>query len=120
MDRCPHCGRALRPDAEACNYCGSDFETGWNPDAEYFGFELPSDDDTYTPRERGHASGGGLVWDTVIGVGSIVLAALFFLLTVRPEALERPSTLVVVIALLIVSFWFFLVRTRGGEWEESR
>ena len=116
MDRCPHCGRALRPDAEACNYCGSDFETGWNPDAEYFGFELPSDDDTYSPRERAHNAGGGLVWDTVIGVGGIVVAALFFLLAVRADGLNQPTT-IVVIAFLVVSFWFFLVRTRSSEWE---
>ena len=119
MDRCPHCGRALRPDAESCPHCGSDFETGWNPDADHYGFELPSDEDSLPPREPS-PSGRGIAWDTVIGISTVVLAGLFFFLMVlRSRALAEPPTLVVIV-LLVLSFWFFLVKTRGGNWQESR
>ncbi len=117
MDRCPHCGRALRPDAESCPHCGSDFETGWNPDADHYGFELPSDEDSPPPREPS-PSDRGIAWDTVIGIGTVVLAGLFFLM-VRRSQLADPTTLVVIV-LLVFSFWFFLVKTRGGNWQESR
>ena len=118
MDRCPHCGRALRPDAESCPHCGSDFETGWNPDADHYNFELPSEEDSLSPREQ-IPSGRGIVWDTVIGIGAVVLAGLFFLTALlRSQALEKPTTLVVIV-LLVLSFWFFLVKTRSGNWQES-
>ena len=118
MDRCPHCGRALRPDAESCPHCGSDFETGWNPDADHYGFELPSDEDSPPPREPS-PSDRGIAWDTVIGIGTVVLAAgLFFLMASRSRALADPTTLVVIV-LLVLSFWFFLVKTRRGNWQES-
>ncbi len=117
MDRCPHCGRALRPDAESCPHCGSDFETGWNADADHYSFELPSDDDSLPPEQI--PSDRGIVWDTVIGIGAVVLAGLFFLmLLLRYRALEEPTTLVVSV-LLVLSFWFFLVKTRRGNWQES-
>lgn len=110
MDRCPHCGRALRPDAEACPHCGSDFETGWNPDADYYGFELPSDEDSFTLRDE-PASGRGIVWDTVVGSCAIGVAGLLFLLVLGSRAIEEPANLVV-IGLLAASLWFFFVRTR--------
>ena len=115
MDRCPHCGRALRPDAEACSYCGSDFETGWNPDADYYGFELPSEDDPFPATEQSPPS-RGIVWDSIIGIGCVVLAALFFLTALRSQGLEKPATLVMIV-LLLLSFWFFLVKTRSSGWE---
>ncbi len=118
MDRCPHCGRALRPDAESCSHCGSDFETGWNPDADYYGFELPSDEDLSPPREPS-PSGRGIDWDTVIGIGTVVIAGLFVLMFLSSRVLEEPTTQVVIV-LLVLSLWFFLVKTRSGNWQESR
>lgn len=119
MDRCPHCGRALRPDAESCPHCGSDFETGWNPDADYYGFELPSDEELSPPREPS-PSGQGIDWDTAIGIGTVVIAGLFVLMVLWwAEVLEKPTTQVVIV-LLVLSLWFFLVKTRSGNWQESR
>jgi len=43
-DECPFCGEPIDSDAESCPHCGSDAETGWNPDAEYLSLELPEDD----------------------------------------------------------------------------
>ncbi|MBN1441619.1 MAG: zinc-ribbon domain-containing protein [Planctomycetes bacterium] len=45
MFECPHCGEPLDDDADSCPYCGSDAETGWNPDTDYYAVELPEDDD---------------------------------------------------------------------------
>lgn len=115
MDRCPHCGRALGPDAEACPYCGSDFETGWNPDADYYGFELPSEEDSFPVREQPSGIRRG-TWDKIVGATVVGLAALFLLLVLRSRA-QEPINLVV-IALLVLSFWFFLVRTKDA-WLES-
>ncbi len=118
MDRCPHCGRALRPDAESCPHCGSDFETGWNPDADHYSFELPSEEDLAPPREQS-PSGRGISWDTVIGIGTVVIAGLFVLMVLWLRVLEQRATQVVIV-LLVLSLWFFLVKTRSGNWKESR
>jgi hypothetical protein len=45
MDECPFCGEPIEPEAEFCRHCGSDAETGWNPDADYESLELPEDDE---------------------------------------------------------------------------
>ncbi|MEM7232222.1 MAG: zinc ribbon domain-containing protein [Planctomycetota bacterium] len=42
---CPNCGEPVDEDATVCPHCGSDEETGWNPDVEYYAVELPEDDD---------------------------------------------------------------------------
>ena len=118
MDRCPHCGRTLRPDAESCPYCGSDFETGWNPDADYYGFELPSDDEVPPPREPS-PTGHGINWDMVVGIGAIFLAGVFFVAVPRSRALEEPTNLVV-IGMLVLSFWFFIAKTGSRSWTEPR
>ena len=41
---CPHCGEPLENDAENCPSCGSDDETGWKSDLDYYAVELPEDD----------------------------------------------------------------------------
>ncbi|HLU47885.1 MAG TPA: zinc ribbon domain-containing protein [Planctomycetota bacterium] len=43
-DECPNCGEPISSDARVCPFCGSDEETGWHPDADYYGVELPEDD----------------------------------------------------------------------------
>ena len=58
---CPICGEPVDDDARACPHCGSDDETGWNPDADYLSVELPEEE-----RENGSeeaAAGGGNTGD---------------------------------------------------------
>ena len=45
MFNCPVCGEPVRDDAQACPSCGSDDETGWDPDADDLSVELPEDED---------------------------------------------------------------------------
>jgi len=45
MDECPFCGEPIEDDATFCRHCGSDAETGWNPDSDYLSLELPEDDE---------------------------------------------------------------------------
>ncbi len=45
QDECPFCGEPIDVDADFCPHCGSDAETGWNPDADYESLELPEDDE---------------------------------------------------------------------------
>ena len=49
MDECPHCGEPIEEDATFCRHCGSDEETGWSPDVDYYSVELPEDDDELEP-----------------------------------------------------------------------
>lgn len=45
MDECPHCGEPIDEEATFCRHCGSDGETGWKPDTDYYAVELPEDED---------------------------------------------------------------------------
>ncbi len=38
---CAHCGEMIPEDATFCKHCGSDHETGWNPDVDYYSVDLP-------------------------------------------------------------------------------
>jgi len=49
QDECPHCGEPVEEGATFCRHCGSDAETGWNPDAEYESIELPEDEPEEAP-----------------------------------------------------------------------
>lgn len=40
---CPNCGEPVADEAKACPACGSDEETGWNPDADSLSVDLPED-----------------------------------------------------------------------------
>ena len=45
---CPFCGADIPAGAIACPHCGSDEETGWSPETEYDGLDIPqgyADDD---------------------------------------------------------------------------
>jgi hypothetical protein len=39
---CPHCGASVPRGAKACPTCGSDEQTGWAPDADSEGLDLPA------------------------------------------------------------------------------
>ncbi len=114
MDRCPHCGKSLRPEAESCPHCGSDFETGWNPDADYYSLELPVEEETFPPDEVP----GTTPWETIIGIGVVGIAGVGFLAATFPMSpLDTTpwETIIgdlVMATLLLASLWFFLVKTR--------
>ena len=77
MDICPNCGEPIEEDAQACPHCGSDDETGWNPDVEYYSLELPEDDDYGLggPGDPGAGDGDRVGWTDFALLGlSMVLA----------------------------------------------
>ncbi|MCI0651929.1 MAG: zinc ribbon domain-containing protein [Planctomycetes bacterium] len=57
---CPHCGEPIARDAKSCRHCGSDHETGWASDLEYYELEIP---EPLAPEEHaanaGEGAGGG-------------------------------------------------------------
>jgi hypothetical protein len=50
---CPHCGEPIDGEANACPYCGSDGETGWSSDIDYYSVDLPDDDSEWSSEEPG-------------------------------------------------------------------
>jgi hypothetical protein len=42
---CPACGAEVPAGALACPACGSDDRTGWSPETEYDGLDLPDPDE---------------------------------------------------------------------------
>ncbi len=67
MNVCPHCGNELPSNASCCRACGSDAETGWNPDIDYHSVELPE-----PPMER-LRSNARLISKTILAVVILVL-----------------------------------------------
>lgn len=84
MYECPHCGEPLDEDAEFCHQCGSDVETGWNPDIDYHAVELPEDDladdevpapgEAAQPRGRIPVDYGLLVAAVIVFIGASFVA----------------------------------------------
>ena len=109
MDECPHCGEPLRENAESCPYCGSDIETGWNPDAEYLGLDLP-DDDLDLPSAR-HTPLPELHWDGIVGVLLILVAVGAFLWA----GYRAHAVLIIPFVLLLATCYFIYCR-----WVRSR
>jgi hypothetical protein len=102
MDECPHCGEPLKEDAECCPYCGSDFETGWKPDVDYYSVELP-EDDSDTSR-RGVYSLPELRWERFIAFILIVASAAMF---VWVGVHAHGTRLIPFAAVLAVCFWLY-------------
>ena len=78
MDECPHCGEPIEEDAESCQHCGSDFETGWKPDTDYYALELPDDDldaVDFPQANRGSPWEAALGWSLVITAFGVFVAA---------------------------------------------
>jgi hypothetical protein len=110
MDDCPHCGEPLDDDASSCPHCGSDFETGWNPDAEYYGVELPEEDEPAPPGAR---PAGGAVRPRELRAGHlgslclVAAAALLFFWVVALTLPDRPASLAAALVLSVSLFLFF-------------
>ncbi len=67
MIPCPHCGEAISEDARSCRHCGSDSDTGWNDDQDYYSVELPDDEAQDPPEYR---------QDRLRAIGLLVLVGL--------------------------------------------
>ena len=81
---CPHCDGPIDEHATACPHCGSDHETGWNPDAEYAAVDLgpyaePSDADDGPPWESHEAGEGTRAGSQLIDVRRGPLGGTFLL-----------------------------------------
>ena len=68
---CPNCGEPVRDDARACPHCGSDDETGWNPDADYLSVDIP-DHGPETAPPRAGVSNAFAIFLVVIGVLGLI------------------------------------------------
>jgi hypothetical protein len=100
MFECPHCGEPLPDNARACPYCGSDDETGWNPDREYLSVELPErDDEAAAPPRPGGVSNAFAYFLILVGLLGLLAFS-------GPRALLRPFTLLgVVIVVTVILVW---------------
>ena len=76
MDECPHCGEPIDEDAESCAHCGSDFESGWKPDAEYYS-DAP-DDDPLSKEDSSHNARTSH-WEQALHVSLVAGSFLIFL-----------------------------------------
>lgn len=76
MFDCPNCGEPLEENASFCPHCGSDPETGWNPDVDYYSIELPEDDLLEEPID--HGDDHRPVPSSLIGPVGIVLCFVLF------------------------------------------
>ena len=104
MNDCPHCGEAVPEKAAACPHCGSDFETGWNPEADYYSLELPEDDDEGFYSENPNFSPPPRV-ETLLPIAGIVLTAGLFLWLGRRY--EGPGHIFAFLLLTLCCWLFF-------------
>ena len=74
---CPICGEQVQANALACPHCGADDETGWSPDTEYDGMDLPVDDEW--PVNEGPARRRKAISLAVVAL--MILLIVFLLLT---------------------------------------
>jgi hypothetical protein len=81
MYNCPHCGEPLDDDAEFCRHCGSDAETGWKPDVDYYSVEFPEDDapSSELPPATAERQRGARVGYALLAASLIAFAAAGFL-----------------------------------------
>ncbi len=82
---CPVCGTEVDADALACPECGSDDRTGWSPETEYDGLDLPDPDEKPAEdavwRDPARPARSGVpAW---VIVTALVVAAVFLALVLR-------------------------------------
>jgi hypothetical protein len=70
---CPNCGTDVLAGAAACPECGADDETGWSPETDYDGLDLPDDDDDSLDADDGVGT-----WRKIVAI--VVVAAVILLI----------------------------------------
>ena len=103
---CPHCGEPIPDDAQVCPFCGSDDETGWNPDAEYLSVELPEEEEG----NEGQPSGEGL--STPFAVFLIFTALLGFVALLGFRAVASPYGIFACLFVVVLVAWGIRRRQR--------
>ena len=115
MNDCPHCGEPLEEGSDSCPHCGSDDETGWNPEADYYGLELP-EDDAAGPREEHPRQARDVSLEGLVGPLFVFAAGLLFFLLTR-QLRDVPTALAAGLFLLacMVIFYRWLRKSRRAE-----
>jgi hypothetical protein len=114
MFDCPNCGEPLRENASFCRHCGSDPETGWNPDVDYYSLELPGDDedlDHGLPADVGDPRDPGGGWAPANAGRALVLLALFVLGIAG--SFFYSLRIVPAVLFLVTMTWLFLRNSHG-------
>ena len=115
MEQCPHCGEPIAEDATFCRHCGSDAETGWNPDADYYSMELPEEDEE-EEKERQHEVSREEIRERIahlLGPALVALAWVFFV--VYGYSKFDPPLLVLIPALYLAVSFTVLARLVGKK-----
>lgn len=80
---CPNCGADVRADALACPECGSDEKTGWSPETESDGLDLPDPDEPVDYSRLGlEGESPAARAPSVLGIVALIVAMLMILLFV--------------------------------------
>ena len=112
-DECPHCDKPIDEDATFCPHCGSDSETGWKPDTDYYSVELPEDEDEHEEERPPRALFRLRFW---AGPALVALALAFFV--VYGLSRFQPAFLVLIpavyVALTIAALAKLAPKSRGG------
>ncbi len=116
-DECPFCGEPIDSEAQVCPHCGSDAETGWNPDSDYESVEIPEDDLVPVPLAP---SVDQLARQIRAFMGpAVVFAAWIFFIAVG-SLIYKPPPLVLIPALYLAVCVFVLHRLAPRRQVEAR
>ncbi len=109
MFDCPNCGEPVEDDATFCPHCGSDAETGWKPDVDYYSLELPGEDET-DEEPPAYPDETTLRVRNLLGPGALVLC---FVLFVSVGYRRYELWMLLPAALLVVAMTLVFLKTHG-------
>ena len=111
MEVCPNCGEPLPQNAVACRACGSDAETGWRDDVDYYSIEIPEEDDDEVRASLSRRPG----WPVKVAVALLVIVVFGGLWGIlrRSEGNLRQLLLVVAIVVLVEALYSLGVLKRS-------
>ena len=115
---CPHCGELIEENASFCRHCGSDEETGWNPDADYLSLELPEeDDDEPDPEPHPLAPSSQRHRNWKLAGPAMVMGAWVLYVTYGASQLKNPIWIILpaIILLTTILTVAWLAKRQGGS-----